>query len=67
MAENGVNISVRPHTVTATSTSGERRTKFNVRPATIAGHYSCTGFTGYNNKTGEMGKVDTEVNFNAGL
>jgi hypothetical protein len=66
MAENGVNIGVGPYTVTATSSSGECRTKFDVAPTTIAGHYSCTGSTGYNNKTGQMGKVDIEVDFSAG-
>lgn len=66
MAENGVNIGFGPYTVTATSTSGECRTKFDVAPATIAGHYSCTGSTGYNTKTGEMGKVDIEIDFSAG-
>ena len=66
MAENGVNIGIGPYTVTATSTSGECRTKFDVAPATVAGHYSCTGSTGYNTKTGEMGKVDIEIDFNAG-
>jgi hypothetical protein len=66
MAENGVNIGMGPYTVTATSTSGECQTKFDVAPATIAGHYSCSGSTGYNQKTGQMGKVDIEVDFNAG-
>ena len=66
MAENGVTIGVGPNSVTATSTSGECRTTFDVQPATITGHYSCTGSTGYNNKTGQMGKVDIEVDFNAG-
>jgi hypothetical protein len=66
MAENGVNIGVGPYTVTAVSTSGECRTKFDVNPASITGHYSCTGSTGYNNKTGQMGKVDIEVDFSAG-
>ena len=66
MAENGVTIGVGPNTVTATSTSGECKTKFDVKPATIEGHYSCTGSTGYNNKTGQMSKVDIEVEFNAG-
>jgi hypothetical protein len=66
MAENGVNIGVGPYTVTATSTSGECRTRFEVSPATITGHYSCTGSTGYNNQTGQMGKVDIEVEFSAG-
>ena len=65
MAENGVNIGVGPYTVTVTSTSGECRTKFDVQPKTITGHYSCTGSTGYNNKTGEMGKVDVEIDFAA--
>ena len=65
MAENGINIGVGPYTVTVTSTSGECRTKFDVQPKTITGHYSCTGSTGYNNKTGEMGKVDVEIDFAA--
>ena len=65
MAENGINIGVGPYTVTVTSTSGECRTKFDVKPTAITGHYSCTGSTGYNNKTGEMGKVDVEVDFAA--
>jgi hypothetical protein len=66
MAENGVNIGVGPYTVTATSTSGECRTKFDVASATVAGHYSCTGSTGYNKDSGQMGKVDLEVDFSAG-
>jgi len=66
MAENGVNIGVGPYTVTATSTSGECRTKFDVAPTAVAGHFSCAGSTGYNAKTGQMGKVDIEVDFNAG-
>lgn len=66
MAENGVNIGVGPYTVTVTSTSDECRTKIDVVPATVAGHYSCTGSTGYNTKTGQMGKVDIEVDFSAG-
>ena len=66
MAENGLNIGVGPYTVMATSTSGECRTKFDVAPTTIAGHYSCTGSTGYNKDTGQTGKVDIEVDFNAG-
>ena len=66
MAENGVNIGIGPYTVTAVSTSGECQTKFDVKSATIAGHYSCAGSTGYNTKTGQMGKVDIEVDFSAG-
>lgn len=66
MAENGITIGVGPYTVTATSTSGECRTKFDVTAASVSGHYSCTGSTGYNNKTGQMGKVDIEVDFSAG-
>lgn len=65
MVENGVTIGLGPYSVTATSTSGECRTRFDVKPATISGHYSCTGSTGYNNKTGQMGKVDIEVDFAA--
>jgi len=66
MAENGVNIGIGPYTVTATSTSGECKTKFDVAPATVSGHYSCTGSTGYDKNSGQMGKVDIEVDFSAG-
>ncbi len=65
LAENGINISVGPYTVTATSTSGECRTQFDVTAASVSGHYSCKGSTGYNSKTGQMGKVDIEVGFDA--
>ncbi len=65
MAENGVTIGVGPYTVTATSTSGECRTKFDVSPAKVSGRFSCTGSTGYNKDTGQMGKVSIEVDFNA--
>lgn len=65
MAENGVTIGVGPYIVTATSTSGECRTRFDVQPAMVSGQYSCTGSTGYNNQTGQMGKVDIEVEFDA--
>lgn len=40
------------------STSGECQTTFDVKPATITGHYSCKGPTGHNNKTGQIGEVD---------
>ena len=66
MVENGMSIGVGPYTVTATSTSGECKTKFDVSPKTITGHYSCTGSTGYNKDTGQMGKVDIEIDFSAG-
>jgi hypothetical protein len=66
MAENGVIIGLGPNIVTATSTSGECKTKFDVKAATVAGHYSCKGSTAYNNQTGQMGKVDIEVEFSAG-
>ncbi len=66
LAENGINIGVGPYTVTATSTSGECRTHFDVQPASVSGHYSCTGSTGYNKDSGQMGKVDIEVDFSAG-
>ncbi len=65
MAEHGVNISVGPYTVTATSTSGECRSKIDVTPTSVSGHYSCAGSTGYNNQTGQMGAVDIEVDFDA--
>ena len=65
LAENGVTIGVGPYSVTATSTSGECRTKFDVTAAKVSGHYSCSGSTGYNQDTGQMGKVDIEVDFNA--
>lgn len=65
MAENGVIIGVGPYTVTATSTSGECQTNFDVTPTTISGHFSCTGSTGYNKSNGQMGKVNIKVDFNA--
>ena len=65
MAEHGVNVSIGPYTVTAVSTSGECQPKIEVSPAKVTGHYSCKGSTGYNNKTGQMGKVDIEVDFEA--
>jgi hypothetical protein len=66
MAEHGVTVAIGPYIVTATSTSGECRTKVDVTPTLVAGRYSCTGSTGYNNQTGQMGKVDVEVEFSAG-
>jgi len=66
MAEHGVTIGLGPYTVTATSTSGECRTKVDVTPTLVTGRYSCTGSTGYNNQTGQMGEVDIEVEFSAG-
>ncbi len=65
LPENGVTLAVGPYTVTATSTSGECRTTFDITPATGIGHFSCTGSTGYNKDNGQMGKVDIEVEFNA--
>jgi hypothetical protein len=65
LAEHGVNVSIGPYTVTATSTSGECQPRIDVSPAKVTGHYSCKGSTGYNNKTGQMGKVDIEVDFEA--
>jgi hypothetical protein len=65
MAENGVNIGIGPYTVTATSTSGECRTKVDVTPTLVSGRYSCTGTTAYNNQTGQMGEVDIEIEFSA--
>ena len=66
LAEHGMTIGAGPYTVTATSTSGECRTNIDVQPATISGHYSCTGSTGYNKDSGQMGKVDVEIDFTAG-
>jgi hypothetical protein len=65
MAEHGVNVSIGPYTVTAVSSSGECQPKIDVTPLKVTGHYSCKGSTGYNNKTGQMGKVDIEVDFEA--
>ncbi len=52
--------------MTAVSTSGECRTDIDVQAAHVSGHYSCTGSTGYNDQTGQMAKVDIEVEFSAG-
>ena len=65
LAENGVNIGIGSYTVTATSTSGECTVKFDVEPSLVNGHYSCKGSTGYDKASGQMGKVDVEVDFNA--
>src|SRR5262245_4195902 len=43
LAEHGVNVSIGPYTVTATSTSGECQPKIEVTAAKIAGHYACQG------------------------
>lgn len=66
MSEHGVTIGLGPDTVTAVSTSGECRTKVDVTPTLVTGHYTCTGSTAYNNQTGQMGEVDIEVEFSAG-
>lgn len=66
MAEHGVTIGVGSNTVTATSTSGECRTRIDVTSTLVTGHYSCTGSTGYNQQTGGMGAVTIEVEFSAG-
>ena len=65
MVPNSGNQPVPKREILQTSTSGECRTKFDVKPTAITGHYSCTGSAGYNNKTGKMGKVDVEVDFAA--
>jgi hypothetical protein len=66
MAEHGVMVGMGPYSVTTTSTSGECKTEVDVTPTLVKGRYSCTGSTGYNNQTGEMGEVDVEVEFTAG-
>lgn len=66
LAEHSVTIGLGPNSVTATSTSGECQTKVDVTPTLVAGRYTCTGSTGYNSQTGQMGKVDVEVEFSAG-
>jgi len=45
--------------------SGECRTKFDVTPVAVSGHFSCADATAYNKETGQMGKVNIEVDFNA--
>ena len=65
LAENGLNIAAGPYTVTATSTSGECSPAIDVTAAKVSGHYSCKGSTGYDKSTGQMGKVDIEVDFEA--
>lgn len=66
MAEHGVTIGLGPYSVTTTSTSGECQTQVDVKPTLITGRYSCSGSTGYNKQTRQMGKVDVEVEFSAG-
>jgi hypothetical protein len=66
LAENGVTVGLGPFSVTATSTSGECQPRITVTATSVSGQYSCKGSTGYNKETGEMGKVDVEVDFDAG-
>jgi len=66
MAEHGVTVGLGPNSVTTTSTSGECRTQVDVTPTLVTGNYSCTGSTGYNSQTSEMGEVEVEVEFSAG-
>lgn len=66
MAEHGVTVGMGPWSVTTTSTSGECKTEVDVTPTLVKGRYSCTGSTGYNNQTRQMGEVDVEVEFSAG-
>lgn len=63
--ENGVTIGVEAFTVTGTSTSGECKPKFEVTPTRVTGRYQCKGTTGYDKSTGQMGKVDIDVEFDA--
>jgi hypothetical protein len=66
LAEHGVTVGLGPYSVTTTSTSGECETEVDVTPTLVKGRFSCSGSTGYNNQTGEMGEVDVEVEFSAG-
>jgi Flp pilus assembly pilin Flp len=66
MAEHGVTVGMGPWSVTTTSTSGECKTEIDVTPTLVKGRYSCTGSTGYNSQTQQMGEVDVEVEFSAG-
>jgi hypothetical protein len=66
MAKHGVMVGMGPWSVTTTSTSGECKTEVDVTPTLVKERHSCTGSTGYNNQTHEMGEVDVEVEFTAG-
>ncbi len=66
LAEHGIMVGVGSNTVTTTSTSGECQTQVDVTPTLITGRYICTGSTGYNSQTGQMGEVDVEIEFSAG-
>ena len=63
LVESGVTIGVGPRTVTVVS--GDCQTKFDVTPTTVTGHFSCPKSTGYDPKSGQMGDVSVEVDFNA--
>ncbi len=62
-SESGVVVGNGPYT--ATVGSGDCKITFNVAPAIVSGNFLCAGVTGYNQKTGQMGKVSVEVSFNA--
>lgn len=61
--ESGVVVGNGPFTLTAGS--GDCKITFEVTPATVSGHFLCAGAAGYNQKTGQMGKVNVDVTFNA--
>ena len=50
---------------TATGGGEQCKTKTDVTDATVAGHFSCTGVTGYDKATGNMGNVTIEIRFKA--
>lgn len=52
-----------PYQVTAGS--DECKITFDATPTVVSGHFSCAEATGYNKKSGQMGKVSVDVTFNA--
>ena len=61
--ESGVVIGNGPFQVTAGN--DECKITFDVTPTVVSGHISCAEATGYNKKSGQMGKVSVDVAFNA--
>jgi len=59
----GATITQGTFTVTAGGTDCE--SEFDVKPALITGKFKCPGATAYDKSSGNMGKVDLEVTFDA--
>ena len=66
--EVGVTVGKGKFIVTAGVTKGEKPQcsgKTDVDAASVTGHYTCPGIDSYDAATGQMGKVDIEITFDA--